>query len=496
MKQGDRETIMGKQMPSMVLMERAALACVEVMEEAGTDFSNVLVVCGSGNNGGDGYAIARLLHLKGYRVTVVLAGKESSMSEETMLQRAILKNYGISDVNNIPPGEYSVIIDAVFGIGLSREIRGAYCDIIEKMNQMSGVKAAVDIPSGVSSFDGKILGTAFQADMTITFACEKYGMAFYPGRSFCGQIFVKDIGICTDLFDEQEEVAYTYEREDLPKLLKARVQDSHKGTYGKLLMITGSRGMSGAAYLSAKAAYRAGAGLVKIYTEESNRIILQQLLPEAMVETYESSGVFAQEKLLKELSWADAVLIGCGIGTGDTARKMLRTVLTASDLPCVIDADGLNLLAEEITLLAEGFKNTAEKTGRDMILTPHMKEMSRLLHCTVKELQDDRKELLRGFTEDYPVICALKDARTLVRKKGHHPYVNLTGNAAMAKGGSGDVLAGIIAGLLVQRMDAYDAAAAGVWIHGLAGDAAKEDKGEYSVLAGDIIEALAEVLRK
>lgn len=485
MKHADEDTIVQKQIPSMVLMERAALRTVEVMEEAGIDLSRPLIVCGSGNNGGDGYAVARLLHLSGSDVTVVLAGREASMSEETKLQRKILENYGVTDCDVIPEKAYSVIIDAVFGIGLSRPVEGHYKSVIEEMNRFPGTKVAIDIPSGVSSFDGRILGTAFRADITVTFACEKYGMACDPGRAWCGNIFVKDIGIQPDLFDEQTEVAYTYEMSDLEELFPARRQYSHKGTYGKALVIAGSRGMCGAAYLSAKAAYSTGAGLVKIYTDESNRMILQQLLPEALITTYE---FFEKEQLLEELSWADTVVLGCGLGKSQTARQIVRTVLKKSDVPCVIDADGLNLISEEMELL--------QACHVPVILTPHMKEMSRLTGKEMEVISKERVAVIKELTTEYPVVCVLKDARTIVHADGERIYLNTSGNAAMAKGGSGDVLAGIIGGLLAQGRKAYEAACTGVFLHGLAGNKARDEKGEYSVLAADLIDEIGAVLKK
>ena len=224
----------------------------------------------------------------------VFAGKETSMSEECRQQRQIASNLGVSVVTNIPPKEYTVVIDAVFGVGLSRTIEGHYKDVIEEMNQIHAEKVAIDIPSGISSFDGQVLGTAFHADLTVSFACEKLGTVLFPGSDYAGEVIPVEIGIGTKLFEENPEVCYTLEKSDLFKFLPDRKKNSHKGSYGKILMITGSKGMSGAAYLSARAAYISGGGLVQIYTEESNRTILQQLLPEAIVSTYTE---YEEEKL-------------------------------------------------------------------------------------------------------------------------------------------------------------------------------------------------------
>ena len=243
--------------------------------------------------------------------------------------------------------------------------------------------------------------------------------------------------------------------------------------------------MCGAAYLSAKAAYCTGAGLVKIYTDESNRMSLQQLLPEALISTYE---FFEKEQLLEELAWADTAVIGCGLGKSPTARQIVRTVLKESRIPCVVDADGLNLISEEMGLLGE--------CQAPVILTPHMKEMSRLTGKSVEEIRKDRITAIRELTASYPVICVLKDARTMIHTDGERIYLNTSGNAAMAKGGSGDVLAGIVGGLLAQGQKPYEAACAGVFLHGLAGDKARDKKGEYSVLASDVIDAIGEILKK
>lgn len=485
MKAADAYIIHEIGIPSMVLMERAALKIVETLEAERLDLRSVLVLCGSGNNGGDGYAIARLLHLKGCHVELFFAGNDGSRSAENAQQAKIAEHYRIPVINKLENKEYSVIIDAIFGIGLKREITGTYYEVIKAANEMCGFKAAVDIPSGVNDTTGKTMGIAFRADLTAAVAFEKRGLVFGQGNEYAGKIVTVDIGITPDALAKEPYMTYCYETEDLYKKFPKRKKNSHKGSYGKVLLIAGSKGMSGAAYLSAKAAYAVGAGLVQIYTHEENRGILQQLLPEAIVTTYET---FDLEKLKQLFNWADIVGIGCGLGRSGTAVRLVKYILTETNVPCVIDADGLNILSEHMEWL--------ERVKQDVVLTPHMKEMTRLLHCEMEELLDARIEKLIQFVEQYPVVCVLKDARTLTAEADREIYLNLSGNAAMAKGGSGDVLAGMIAGIMAQQIRGYEASGLGVFLHGLAGDCAREHKGSYSVLASDIIDSIHEVLRE
>lgn len=485
MNAADRYTIEHIGIPSLVLMERAALKTVEIIKKHGTDTSAALIVCGSGNNGGDGFAIARLLKEKGEEVQVLFAGKESSLSGECGVQKGIAERLGIIILTEIPDAEYTVIIDAMFGVGLCREIEGKYADIIRWMNCQHCEKVAVDIPSGVNAADGTIFGTAFRADYTVSMACVKAGCELYPGKDYAGETEAVQIGIDPSYFDDIEDVSVTYEENDISALLPERKENSHKGNYGKVLMITGSSGMAGAAYLSAKAAYAVGAGLVRIYTPEDNRMILQQLLPEAIISCYHE---FNETELVRFLDWADVICIGCGLGTGAVAQAILECTMKKKEVPCVIDADGLNLLSCRMNLIKED--------GNPIILTPHMKEMSRLTGITIDGLVAGRMETVRRFTEKYPVTCVLKDSRTIVRQKGRHPFINLAGNSAMAKAGSGDVLAGVITGILAQGRDAYQSACLGVYIHACGGDEARKEKGSYSVLARDLITGIEMCIKK
>lgn len=487
MKAADQYTIQKLGVPSLELMEHAAQACVQVLEDEKVDLSHVCVVCGSGNNGGDGFAIARILQNNRYSVETFCVGNPEHYTEETQEQMHRLQECGGKITYGMPQEDsYSVIIDAVFGVGLSRKVEGRYRQVIEQMNRMRGTKFAVDIPSGLSATTGCILGCAFKADYTVTFQLKKIGLELSQGRTMAGRVIVPDIGISTDSICEDQEIVRTAGKDIYRKMLPDRPEDSNKGTYGRLLVIAGSKGMAGAAYLNAHAAYMTGAGLVRVYTSSDNREILQTLLPEAIITTYEE---YNKEELLSLLTWADGVCIGSGLGMSRLSEKILKTVIEYVKVPCLIDADGLNLLAENKNYLNQ-------MAERRFVITPHMKEMSRLTGISVEELKADRIQILKDFSSRYRITCVLKDSRTLIASEEKGIRMNLTGNSAMAKAGSGDVLAGVISGWMVQGKEAEDAAELGTYIHGLSGDLAKFEKGVYSVMARDLIEYISKALMK
>ena len=487
MKAADQYTIQKLGVPSLELMEHAAQACVQVLEDEKVDLSHVCVVCGSGNNGGDGFAIARILQNNRYSVETFCVGNPEHYTEETQEQMHRLQECGGKITYGMPQEDsYSVVIDAVFGVGLSRKVEGRYRQVIEQMNRMRGTKFAVDIPSGLSATTGCILGCAFKADYTVTFQLKKIGLELSQGRTMAGRVIVPDIGISTDSICEDQEIVRTAGKDIYRKMLPDRPEDSNKGTYGRLLVIAGSKGMAGAAYLNAHAAYMTGAGLVRVYTSSDNREILQTLLPEAIITTYEE---YNKEELLSLLTWADGVCIGSGLGMSRLSEKILKTVIEYVKVPCLIDADGLNLLAENKNYLNQ-------MAERRFVITPHMKEMSRLTGTPVEELKADRIQILKDFISRYRITCVLKDSRTLIASEEKGIRMNLTGNSAMAKAGSGDVLAGVISGWMVQEKEAEDAAELGTYIHGLSGDLAKFEKGVYSVMARDLIEYISKALMK
>ena len=490
MKALDRNTIETAGIPSLVLMERAALKTAEELRKRLKNESRerILVVCGSGNNGGDGLAIARLLHLAGIETCFYLAGKEERMTEETKCQLKAARYYGVLQEHNLRTDEYTTIVDAIFGVGLARPVEGSYARLIRELNEADAFKVAVDIPSGVNADTGFEMGTAFRADLTVTFAFRKRGLCFYPGRMLGGEIITADIGIYPE--PKQKLQVHYLGKEDL-SLMPSRLPYGNKGTFGKVLLVVGSPGMCGAAYLSAAAALKCSAGMVKIQTVEENRISLQTLLPEAMV-----SCEFNEEQNRQMLNWCDVLVIGPGLGVSGRSRERAQWFLSYAaecGRPVILDADGLNLLS-----VHDEWK---KYLGENVILTPHIGEMSRLNKTMISDIQDALMETAYEYAKETGTVCVLKDACTVTAGPSGETYLNLSGNAGLATAGSGDVLSGVLAGVLCMYLSAekkippVQLAALGVFVHGLAGDRAAEVCGKRGMTARDIIRFLPEILR-
>lgn len=564
MQRADGNTIQYFGVPQLVLMERAALAARDAILQKWSEISRenvrILVAAGNGNNGGDGVALARLMFLMGQNVTVLVSGQEEKYSSAMRKQMEILEKYSDNGMEKkkeavdgsdksesfvsansgqkIKDGrslriitdeewkteagrdtrDYDLVVDALFGIGLSREISGIYREKIEWLNQLSGKKAALDIPSGVSAQDGSVLGCAFSADMTITFGFQKRGMLLYPGRELCGEQKVADIGITVESFLGEYPAGITLDKkaDHTARAFVSRSQNSHKGSFGKVLLMAGSAGMPGAALLAGEAVLRSGAGMLRIVSPSENREIIMTRLPETMYQAAEADTDWG-----KLLGWCDAVVIGPGIGQDEAAAENMENILTLMSekewrKPLVLDADGLNLLAAS-DRLSELLK-TYTAQGGIVVMTPHMAELARLLHCGMRELQAARLEKMEQYVRENGVILVGKDAATIVgyadKAGAFRYYINQTGNSGMATAGSGDVLSGIMGALAamtaVERKtgdktgttaktekEAYfEIAYEAVYLHGLAGDMAADQYGEVSMKAGDLIKVLPELLKK
>lgn len=479
MKAVDSHTMNEIGIPGIVLMERAALSVASLIMEKETRDKTVLVVCGVGNNGADGLAVCRMLHLNGYNTCICILGDISKATDDFKTQLNIVKKLGVQIDDKMKSCD--IIVDAIFGVGLSREITGKYKNAIEEINKERARRYAVDIPSGVDADTGKILGTAVKAHDTVTFGYHKVGTVLYPGADYCGKVTVADIGFAGDM-EPDDKIKYI-EKQDLKNVPK-RKNYSNKGTYGKVLIIAGSRDISGAAVLSALAAFKTGAGMVRVFTHENNRGIIGRLIPEAMINTYNTEH-FDMKSLEACINWCNVIAVGPGIGTGELQTKMIEKVLDAK-LLTVLDADGINTISRK--------KEIKNKLHKNVIMTPHLGEMSRFMAVSVEEIAENLIKYAEKVNYQYGVSVVLKDARTVI-VNNNGTYINLTGNSGMATAGSGDVLTGIIVALLGMKAGLDNAAVLGPFIHGLAGDLAAKEFTKESMMAGDIVKKIAETLK-
>lgn len=491
--------------PSLVLMENAAYAVVSAMEKVISKEDIILVVCGSGNNGGDGLAVARILLNRGYQVDVFMTGEHVTLTDETATQLRIVENLDMviwNHLDEVKFSNYTILVDAMFGIGLSRELKNEARTIVDAMNSHEGVIFAVDMPSGIAADDGKVMGAAVRADYTVTFGEEKVGQILYPGSAYCGSLIVADIGFPPGAIEAVDSRYYRYEKHDLARLPMRRSY-SNKGSFGRVLIIAGSVNMSGAAFLSAHAAYRTGTGLVEIMTVEENRTILQTQLPEAVLTTFNPSqlGEMAEKAKIKQaLKRATVIVMGPGLGISDESKKLLDYVTLEAEVPLIVDADAINVAAEMYNTYPLMRGNACLRLGElnnslpaGSILTPHLLELARLMDMPLQKIQEDLLATADICTKDTDLVYVLKDSRSVVAYDDER-YLNAAGNNGMATAGTGDVLTGILAGLIAQGMPSFEAAKLGVYIHSLAGDVAASKKNRYSMIASDVVDALADVL--
>lgn len=475
MKQCDRYTIEKLGVSALELMERAAQGVAKEILNGGYDKKNVIAVCGTGNNGGDGLAVAAILKEKGVNVSIMLPS-EANLTEETKFQLSRCEKLNIPKVNTLENA--TIIIDALFGIGLSRNIEGSIYDLINDINASDATKISIDAPSGINCDTGKVMGNAVRADTTVVISHKKIGMMFYPAKMYVGEMVIADIGI--SMSGIREPKIFTLNKSAIQ--LQTRVPWGHKGTFGKVLIIGSDKNMAGASYLAALSAFRTGAGQLRILTIEDNRQILQTIIPEAVLYTYkEDLEMF--EEAQKAIGWADAYAIGCGLGMGVQQRNLVG-FSSQMKKPAVIDADALNILAAHNPI----------RFPEGSVYTPHVGEMTRLTGKTAVEIKADPVQAAKDFAKQKGGICVLKDAVTVV-SNGDFTYINSYGNAGMATSGSGDCLTGIITAFLAEGYEPFKAAYLGVIIHSLSGDCAKGCIGERSIMASDIANSITSVLR-
>lgn len=469
------------------LMEQAGSGAARVIRQRAHVLKNVTVLCGKGNNGGDGFVIARKLQEWGAQVTVLLL-EGNPLTEDAALMFDQMEKVEVFSYEQEEAARRlelaDVIVDAVYGIGFRGKIREEFEPLIQRVNRSQAQVFAIDLPSGAQGDTGTVEGSCVRADVTVTFTTLKPAHVLYPAADYCGDTVIAQVGIEQDFIHNSPCIMEAADDEWVKKVLPVRASNSHKGTYGTLLSVCGSRGMAGAAMMSGCAALRSGAGLVKMAIPQSIYPMISGALWEpvfAILPENEKGTLSAECKaeLLSMLSAASACLIGCGLGCNADTEKLVYSLLTQAKIPLIIDADGINALLVNIDSM---------KTARaPVILTPHPGEMARLLGVSTAQIQSDRFYCAKSFAMEYHVTLVLKGANTLIAMPDGTVFVNRTGNPGMARGGSGDVLAGMIASFVAQGIAPGDAAVAGAYLHGLAGDRCAAKYSKMGMLPTDLI---------
>jgi NAD(P)H-hydrate epimerase len=506
MKTLDQRTINERGVPGIDLMENAGKGATDVIIRRFPNLprKRIAVIAGKGNNGGDAFVIARHLIKRGLRVNIFLLAENKAVKGDAKTNLDILTKDGIEVRELATLREFEAIrddllshdlfIEGILGTGLGSEVKGYYREVVSALNATEKPIVAIDIPSGLDATSGKSLGTCIKAAFTPTFGLPKVGQLIHPGVEFVGELEVIDIGIPRDLIEEEDIRSHLIQYEDIrPLLAVPRHADTHKGDYGHLLVLAGSVGKTGAAALACKAAMRVGAGLVTLGIPGSLNEIMEVKLTETMTmplpETESRTlGLVALHEIVEISQGMQALVLGPGISTLDETGQLVRKLVKALHLPMVIDADGLTALSFEPEILKD--------IKTPVILTPHPGEMARLTGLSSKDVQEDRIGTSRSFAIEYGVYLVLKGSRTIIAQPDGNIHINPSGNPGMASGGTGDVLTGMMGGLVCQGFSPSSAAIAATYVHGLAGDLVANEKGEMALIATDILEKIPHVLRE
>ncbi|MCM0082338.1 NAD(P)H-hydrate dehydratase [Geomonas sp. Red32] len=499
MQQMDKRAIGEFGIPGVTLMENAGKGCADAIDEAYGPGAGktVLIVAGKGNNGGDGFVISRLLSERGWNAPVLLLAATDSVTGDAAVN---LNRLEMGRVVFAPDGigahrglfsRADVIVDALLGTGVKSEVTGIYGEAIDAINESGVPVVAVDIPSGVDAGNGRILGRAVRADITVSFALAKLGNVLYPGAQCGGRLLVREIGMPGQVVAEAEGYNFI-NAAATASLMRPRPLTSHKGSNGHCLVVAGSSGKTGAAAMSANSAVRTGSGLVTLAVPAGLNAILEAKSTEAMTvplgradATHLTAGLLGE--ILHLAKGKDVVALGPGIGTDPSTVYLVHSLAASLGLPLVIDADGLNAVAANVALLAS-------RPG-ETVLTPHPGEMSRLTGASIAEIESDRLGCARAFATSHRVYLILKGARTVVAAPDGRVAINGSGNPGMASGGMGDVLTGVVASLVGQGYPLFDACCLGVFLHGHAADLAAARRGTCGLAATDVQEALPEALK-
>jgi NAD(P)H-hydrate epimerase len=484
----DQYTIRHEPIASIDLMERAAGKCVDWLQENNLLHKPITIFCGKGNNGGDGLAIARMLvqqNINLLNIYILESGSEGSEDFQTNLERLHYPIRFIQSEKNFPSFRNNeIIIDALFGSGLNRPLDGVTAKLVEHMNQSGCEIISIDLPSGLPADQAASTAAVVKADHILSFQSSKFSFLLPANAAFVGKVHILDIGLHSKYYDSVQTNYELIDQELISAIYRPRNRFAHKGDFGHALIVAGSYGKTGAAVLCAKACLRSGAGLTTVHSPRAGYAILQSAVPEAMVSSDPNSYIIT--KIEEDIAKFNCIGLGPGIGTASETKEFLKQFFTNYKKPVVLDADALNIMAAEKDLL--------NKIPAGSILTPHPKEFARLFGETKDDLQ--RMELAQQKAKELNMVIVLKGHHTLIATPGGKAYFNNTGNAGMAKGGSGDVLTGIVTALLGQYNDTVEAALLGVYLHGLAGDVAAEKFSEESMTAGDIVDSLGEAFNK
>lgn len=499
MQELDRRAITEIGIPGAVLMENAGRGAAETLARRFSAVfpGPVLVLCGRGNNGGDGFVLARLLRDAGWQVQAVLLGERSAPGGDAATMLDAYERSGGPLVTLTDPaalatilaglGPFAVAVDALLGTGFARAPEGLMAAAIDWLNRQPAPVVAVDLPSGVDASTGRLPGAAVRATLTVTFAFPKVGLVSYPGAACAGEVVTVPIGLPAGVAATAPDDVLLVDAATAAMLLPPRPSDGHKGNFGHLLAVAGSLGKSGAATMTAEAGLRAGAGLVTLAVPAGIHPVVAGRLTEVMTspltEVAGEVSLQAMEELLVLSDGKQALAIGPGLGQGPEAGALARRLLKESPLPAVVDADALNALAGHPEVLES-------RQGRPTVLTPHPGEMARLSGVPVATIQADRLAAARSFAQRHGVVLVLKGARTVTAFPDGRVRINASGHAGMASAGMGDLLTGVIGGLLAQGVPAEAAATLGVYLHGLAGDRLLADYGCAGLLATDLLREL------
>ncbi len=500
----DRKAMTDFKIPGVVLMENAGIQVVRAVLEKlpFVQGRTVTIFAGRGNNGGDGLVAARHLFNMGADVKVLMLGNSEKIAGDAALNLEIWKRMGqkvysvtrMDDINAVRLflAKTDIVVDAIYGTGFKGVVKDYAGRVIDAVNACDRPVISVDIPSGLEADTGRVNGPCIMAGLTVTFGLPKVGLLLEPGASCAGELMVADISLPASLLKDNQIKCNMIDENMVRGWLPFRTTSSHKGDYGRVLVVGGSLGMAGAACLTAEAVIRAGAGLVTLAVPEGIYNPVASKLTEVMVVTVPQTleGTPAKEALPvigDMLERAEVLAIGPGLSTNPETTELVRAIVARSNRPVVLDADGLNAFVGHTDLLS--------KARKPLVITPHPGEMSRLAGMSTEAVQQDRLQQARRWASAWGAVLVLKGAKTIVASPDGTTYINTTGNPGMATGGSGDVLTGIVAGLLAQGMDPAEAAAAGAYLHGAAGDAAAREKGMMGLVAGDILTALPGVTK-